>query len=201
MSEPLIQTHELDAYYGDFRALFSVNLTVNPGEVVAVIGANGAGKSTLLRCIAGLLKNNEDQLHFKGLSIGALRADQVARLGIALVPEGRHLFPSLSIEENLLIGRTGGRDGHWNLKAVYDLFPILKERRHLPSTEINDIYHALPNIINQGTTAIIVEQDISRALTVSTRFYCLQEGKIKLSGDTDTATLDDITAAYFGVAA
>jgi len=236
MSEPLIQTHELDAYYGDFRALFSVNLTVNPGEVVAVIGANGAGKSTLLRSIAGLLKNNEDQLHFKGLSIGALRADQVARLGIALVPEGRHLFPSLSIEENLLIGRTGGRDGHWNLKAVYDLFPILKERRHLPSTElsggqqqmvaisralmanpevilfdeislglapvvINDIYHALPNIINQGTTAIIVEQDISRALTVSTRFYCLQEGKIKLSGDTDTATLDDITAAYFGVAA
>ena len=129
MAEPLMSLSRLDAHYGDFQALFGVDMTLDEGEVIAIIGANGAGKTTLLRSISGLLKNSSEQVRFRGRSIGGLRADQVAHLGIALVPEGRQLFPSLSVEENLLIGGKVARAGPWSLDAVYDLFPILRERR------------------------------------------------------------------------
>ncbi len=137
MSDPILHLTELDAYYGDFQALYKLNLRVNAGEVVAIIGANGAGKTTLMRSISGLLKNQSDAIRYREQSIGALRADQVAGLGIALVPEGRQLFPSLSVEENLIIGGKVGRRGAWDLNKVYELFPILAERRSQPSTSLS----------------------------------------------------------------
>jgi len=137
MPDPLLEVRALDACYGDFQALFGVSMTVTEGDVVAVIGANGAGKTTLLRSIAGALPARRDAVVFAGEPIGNLPAHEVVARGIALVPEGRRLFPSLSVEENLLIGGQLGRPGPWNLDRVYGLFPALKERRHQPAPSLS----------------------------------------------------------------
>ncbi|MCC6887635.1 MAG: ABC transporter ATP-binding protein [Hyphomicrobiales bacterium] len=137
MPEALLEVRGLDAYYGDLQALFSVSMTVAAGEVVAVIGANGAGKSTLLRCIAGALPARPEAVMFAGKTIGGLPAHAVVAHGIALVPEGRRLFPSLSVEENLQVAGQLGRPGPWTLRRVYELFPVLAERRHQPSTSLS----------------------------------------------------------------
>jgi len=100
----LLETHGLTAHYGDFQALFGIDFVVEPGEVVALIGANGAGKSTFLKSVTGLLKAPRDSVRFGGETISGLAPDKIVGRGIALVPEGRRLFPSLSVEENLMIG-------------------------------------------------------------------------------------------------
>jgi len=234
MHDPILDIKGLDAFYGDFQALYDLALHVVEGEVLAIIGANGAGKTTLLRSIAGLMKNGVEQVRYRDQPIGALRADQIAGLGIALVPEGRQLFPSLSVEENLMIGGRTNRKGPWSLKAVYELFPILKERKSQASTTlsggqqqmvaigralmanpdlilfdeislglapiiIKDIYAALPGIVGGGMSAVIVEQDIIKALSVSSRVYCLQEGRVSLEGKSDALKREDISRAYFGI--
>jgi branched-chain amino acid transport system ATP-binding protein len=137
MPEPLLSVHALDAHYGDFQALFGVSISVARGQAIAVIGANGAGKSTLLKSITGLMRSRPDAIMFDGAPIGDLAAHAVARRGIALVPEGRRLFPSLTVEENLLIGGQGGRPGLWSLARIYELFPALAERRNMPSTALS----------------------------------------------------------------
>ena len=138
MPEPLLDVRSLDAFYGDFQALFGASLKVAAGEVVAVIGANGAGKTTLMRSIAGVLRNGSDQIRFDKGPIGALPAPEVVERGIAMVPEGRRLFPSLSVEENLLIGKYGRAiEGPWSLNAIYDLFPVLRDRRNSPATALS----------------------------------------------------------------
>jgi len=234
MADPLLQISKLDAYYNDFQALYQLDMSLGEGEVLAIIGSNGAGKTTLMRSISGLISNNSSQMRYRGNPIGALRADQVAALGIALVPEGRQLFPSLSVEENLLIGGRLGRKGPWSLRTVFNLFPILEERRTLPSTSlsggqqqmvaigralmsnpdlilfdeislglapviIKSIYDALPNIVGEGISAMIVEQDISKAISVSNRVYCLQEGRISLEGESKSISREEISHAYFGI--
>lgn len=134
----MLETRGLTASYGQFKALFGVDLTVSAGECVAIIGANGAGKTTLLRSITGVLKNAPEMILHKGQPIGALPADQVLQRGIAMVPEGRKLFPSLTVEENLKIGGQVRRgDGRWTLDEVFALFPILKERRASPGTALS----------------------------------------------------------------
>ena len=233
MPEQLLHTNKLNAHYGDFQALFELDIELVQGEVVAIIGANGAGKSTLMRSIAGLCRNDTNQITYRNQDISALRADQIAHMGIALVPEGRQLFASLSVEENLIIGARTQRPGKWELSSVYQLFPVLQERRLVPATElsggqqqmaaigralmsnpdlilfdeislglapiiINTIYQALPGIVDGGVSAMIVEQDIHRALTVSSRYYCLQEGKVALAGDSGKAKRESISRAYFG---
>jgi branched-chain amino acid transport system ATP-binding protein len=232
--DSLLRCFDLKAGYGDFQALYGVDLHVNRGEVVSIIGANGAGKSTLMRAITGLISGTPESIQFKGQNIGHLRADQIAALGIAMVPEGRLLFPSLSAEENLVIGGQLGRAGSWSLDSVYKLFPLLKERRHQPSTSLSggqqqmvaigralmanpelllfdeislglapivimSIYDALPDIIDENVGAIIVEQDTTRALSVSDRAYCLQEGRVSLEGPSAGLSREAINTAYFGI--
>src|ERR1700681_1935853 len=107
----LLEVHDLDAFYGDFQALFGVSLRVEAGQAVAIIGANGAGKSTLLKSIAGLMRSRPDAVRLDGVPIGDRPAYDIAAHGIALVPEGRRLFASLNVEENLLIGGQLGRPG------------------------------------------------------------------------------------------
>ncbi|MEM7302599.1 MAG: ABC transporter ATP-binding protein [Pseudomonadota bacterium] len=234
MPDPILKLDGLDAFYGDFQALYKVSISISQGETTAIIGANGAGKSTLLRSIAGLIDNQAHQIEFKSKSIGATRPDLVAKLGVALVPEGRQLFPSLSVEENLLLGGQMGRSGPWSLQTIYDLFPILRERRAQASTSlsggqqqmvaigralmsnpelilfdeislglapviIKSIYDALPEIVGERLSAIIVEQDITKALSVSDRVYCLQEGRVSLEGRTGSVSPEQISHAYFGV--
>ena len=134
----LLETSGLTARYGSFQALFGVDFTLEAGEVVAVVGANGAGKSTLMRSLSGALRNAAEQIRFDDEPIGALSAPDVMGRGIAMVPEGRKLFPSLSVEENLLIGRYGRAvDGPWTLETVYGLFPVLKERRRAAGTALS----------------------------------------------------------------
>ena len=137
MPDSLLEVRAVDAFYGDFQALFGVSLTVSAGEVMAVIGANGAGKSTLLKSIAGMMPPRRGDILFSGESIRTKAAFEVLRRGIALVPEGRRLFPSLTVEENLLIGGQCRRPGPWTLQRIYDLFPVLAERRRLPAPSLS----------------------------------------------------------------
>jgi branched-chain amino acid transport system ATP-binding protein len=230
----LLQTNNLSAFYGDFQALFGINVTVEQGETVAVIGANGAGKTTFLRTVAGALTTAPESVMFDGQPIGHKTPHEIVRLGIAMVPEGRRLFSSLSVEENLLLGTHSERSGPWNLKRVYDLFPRLRELRHLPAPSlsggqqqmaaigralmsnprlllcdelslglapvvIRDIYQCLGAIASEGTTIVLVEQDINRALDASGRFYCFQEGRLTLNALTKNFDRAAITAAYFGL--
>lgn len=233
MAEVLLSTHGLRAGYGDFQALFGIDLSLNRGEVLALIGANGAGKSTLLKSITGLVPCQREMVRLKGNDIGGQRPDKIARGGIALVPEGRRLFRSLTVEENLVIGGERARPGKWSLESVYSLFPILAERRKNPGTAlsggqqqmvaigralmanpdvilfdeislglapvvIKDIYAAFPTIVDSGVSAILVEQDVSRALSVAHRFVCIQEGKVSLAGAPSQFSRAEVTAAYFG---
>ena len=230
----MLELKGLTSFYGDFQALFGIDVHIDKNEVVSFIGANGAGKTTTMRTVTGLLACEPEMVQWQGQSIGHLRADQVAKLGIAMVPEGRQLFPSLSVEENLKIGGQNKRSGFWNLPRVYELFPVLGERRNQGATTlsggqqqmvaigralmsnpeivlfdeislglapiiINQIYDALPDIINNGLSALIVEQDINRALNIASRCYCLSEGEITLSGATQTISRADVSQAYFGV--
>lgn len=133
----LLKTDGICSHYGDFQALFGIDFEIAEGEVVSVIGANGAGKSTFLRSLVGLNKVAPDMIEYQGEKIGGLPPYEIVKKGIALVPEGRRLFPSLTVEENLLMGGNPGRAGDWNLRRVYDMFPILEERRNNPGTALS----------------------------------------------------------------
>jgi branched-chain amino acid transport system ATP-binding protein len=133
----LLEAHDLKAFYGDAQVLFGLDFRVGPGEVVAVIGANGAGKSTLLKSLTGLVNVPRESVRFDGLPIGGLQPGAIVRLGLAMVPEGRRLFPSLTVEENLRMGAFAARPGPWTLERLYALFPILRERRRNPGTALS----------------------------------------------------------------
>ncbi len=233
--KPLLETRALEARYGDFQALFGIDAALYAGETVAIIGANGAGKSSLLKSVAGMLAAPAAAVRFNGEDIGGMAPGQIVRRGIAMVPEGRRLFPSLSVEENLLIGGYSGRPGPWNLEAVYRLFPVLRTRRAHPATELSggqqqmvaigralmsnplllicdeislglapvvvrEIYDAMPALTADGMSVIIVEQDVGTARRVSHRLYCLQEGRVSLSGKSADLSHEQISHAYFGIA-
>jgi branched-chain amino acid transport system ATP-binding protein len=231
---PLLEVTNLKAFYGDFQALFGISMSVEAGQVVSVIGANGAGKSTLLRSIVGMLKAAPGMIRFDGEPIGGVGTAKLVTRGITMVPEGRRLFPSLSVEENLMIGGQLGRPGPWSLERVYGLFPALKDRRGQRSMSLSggqqqmvsigralmsnprlllcdeislglapilvqEIFQMLPSIVAEGTTVIVVEQDVMQALAASDHVYCLQEGRISLEGPSRTLDRGAIRAAYFGV--
>jgi branched-chain amino acid transport system ATP-binding protein len=133
----VLSVHNLQAFYGDFQALFGIDFEIAAGETVAVIGANGAGKSTFLKTICGLMRTPADTVKFEGEPIGGAAASEIVKKGIALVPEGRRLFRSLSVEENLRIGGFAKRNGPWTLERVYGLFPILRDKRNAPAPSLS----------------------------------------------------------------
>ena len=133
----LLEVKNLDAFYGDFQALFGIDFEIEEGEAVAIIGANGAGKSTFLRSITGLVANTADMVSYRDVDISGQSVSDIVGQGIAMVPEGRKLFPSLSVEENLLIGGYSQRPGRWSLERVYNMFPILNERKDVPGTALS----------------------------------------------------------------
>jgi branched-chain amino acid transport system ATP-binding protein len=133
----LLETRGLQASYSDAQALFGIDFRLEQGELVAVIGANGAGKSTLLKCLTGLLKVAPDAVHFDGRAMGGLPPGEIVKRGVAMVPEGRRLFPSLSVEENLLMGGFAGRKGPWSLQRLYRMFPVLEQKRRQPGTALS----------------------------------------------------------------
>jgi branched-chain amino acid transport system ATP-binding protein len=133
----LLQAQGLIAHYGDAQALFGIDFELREGEMVAVIGANGAGKSTFMKSLTGLVKAKPEQIRFLGEPIGGLPPGEIVRRGIALVPEGRRLFPSLSVEENLLMGGFAKRPGPWSIERLFKLFPILEQKRRNPGTALS----------------------------------------------------------------
>ena len=229
----LLAVRELSAFYGDFQALFGVSLEVAEGETVAVIGANGAGKTTFLKTLAGALPAARGSIEFAGQPVGGRPAHVLVDLGIVLVPEGRKIFPSLSVRENLEIGAFRRRPGPWNLERIHRLFPILDERRGQPGTNLSGgeqqmlaigrglmanprlllvdeislglapvvvkhLYAVLTDIAREGTTLLVVEQDVSQVLAVAQRVYCFRKGTVSLTGAPARLSRAEIAAAYFG---
>ena len=133
----LLTIRKLEARYGDFQALFGIDMDVGEGDAVALIGSNGAGKSTLMKSLCGLISVKPESIVLEGQYIGGLPSHEIVRRGIAMVPEGRKLFRSLSVEENLRIGAFAERKGPWTLDRVFKLFPILKEKRALLGTSLS----------------------------------------------------------------
>lgn len=130
---PLLEVRNIEAGYGASQVLFGVSLTIEPHQVVSLMGRNGMGKSTTIKCITGALPVRKGQIFFEGKEIANLPADEIARRGIALVPEGRMCFPNLTVKEHLIaFARKPDRSQEtaWDLQRIYDLFPRLKEREH-----------------------------------------------------------------------
>jgi branched-chain amino acid transport system ATP-binding protein len=232
----LLDVTDLESRYGDFQALFGIDLTVEEGETFAVIGANGAGKSTLLNTIAGLVPVAGGDVVFAGTNIGRAAVHRRVDAGIALVPEGRRIFPTLSVSENLRIGAYRRRRGPWTVARVYEVFPALSPLANRSAAQLSggeqqmlaigrglmtnprlllldelslglapivvrQLYATLRTIAAEGTTLIIVEQDITQALRAADRFICLLEGRVSLTGRPDEVDRSDITDAYFGLVA
>jgi branched-chain amino acid transport system ATP-binding protein len=134
---PLLEVRDLVVHHGQLMALDEISLRVFPGEVYAIIGANGAGKSTLLRTIAGLHHPTSGSVFYDGKDVTGLRPDRRATQGIVMVPEGRRLFGSLSVEENLKVGATYARQGPWHIERVYEMFGWMRERRRQPTAQLS----------------------------------------------------------------
>jgi len=229
----LLEIQELDVRHGLLQAVRGVSFSVEKGETLALVGANGAGKSTLLRAIAGAPpRPSGGRIVFEGEDITRVRAHSRVKRGIALVPEGRLLFPSLTVEENLLVA---ARPGHWNVQRVMEAFPMLQGRRKhsagtlsggerqataigralmsnprlllldevslgLAPVAVEDVYRSLTEVIQSGTTVLLVEQDLTRALDTAERVVCMLEGRVVLAGGAGELTREQVTEAYFGLA-
>ena len=230
----LLEVRSVDGQYGLLKAVRGVSLTLEEGETHALIGANGAGKTTLLRVIAGAHRPVSGSVVFEGVDITRIPAHKRVALGIALVPEGRRLFPGLTVEENLSIGAGRGGGGTWTVDRILEVFPMLRQRRtHRAATlsggeqqataigralmcnprlilldevslglapiAVAAVYDSLRRLIGGGTTVVLVEQDLGRALGVASRVTCMLHGEIVLQGASSELTRDQISAAYFGV--
>ncbi|MCX8062641.1 MAG: ABC transporter ATP-binding protein [Anaerolineales bacterium] len=216
----MLSVENLHASYGAILALKGVSIAVNEGELVALIGVNGAGKSTLLSTIAGVLRPLAGKIIFRGESLIGKSPEEIVRKGISLVPEGREIFSSLTVEENLRMGafvRNNRLEYQRDLETIFALFPILKQRLHqlggtlsggeqqqlaiaralmshpsllmldepslgLAPALVDQIFELITRLHQQGTTILLVEQNVDRTLQIADRVYLLQTGKVKFSG-------------------
>ncbi len=234
----LLSMENVSTGYGKAQVLKNVSITLDKGEIVALIGANGAGKTTTLRCITGMIKPWEGIIKFNDQKIDSLQPYEIVSLGISYCPEGRDIFGNLSVLENLKVGGylLKNRD---ELKAklnfVYDLFPILKDRgnqiagslsggeqqmlaigRALMSNPIvlcldepslglapivvEDIFNTIKQINSNGTSILLVEQNVSLALDIAKRAYVLEKGEIKLSGNCEELGKSEyVKNSYLGI--
>ena len=230
----LLSVDSLDVRHGLLQAVRGVTFDIEKGDVLALVGANGAGKTTLLRSIAGAHLPFSGKVFLGEQEISDIPSHKRIAKGIALVPEGRRLFSQMTVEENLLLGKTAGRKGEWNIERVFDAFPNLKPRRnaktgHLSGGEqqataigralmsnpdlllldevslglsplvVDRVYAQLQSLLTSGTTIVLVEQDLGRAMRVANRVICMLEGRIVLDRPADSVSREDVTQAYFGL--
>ena len=235
--EPILELREIDVSYGKLRALHGVSLRIHAGEVVALLGANGAGKSTTLRTISGLLSPANGRILYRGKSIAGRRPDLIVRDGIAHSPEERHIWPELSVRENLSLGAYGCRDrsaAERRFEENLQRFPRLRERlsqlagtlsggeqqmlaigRALmsgpnillldePSLGLSplmaqEVLGALRKLCEQGMTILIVEQNVYSALSVASRAYVFETGRIVAENSAANILSDpELLRAYLG---
>ncbi|TIX86605.1 ABC transporter ATP-binding protein [Rhizobium sp. P44RR-XXIV] len=230
----ILSIRNLDVRHGLLQAVRDVSFNLAKGEVLALVGANGAGKTTLLRSIAGAHLPAGGQIMLDGEDVTAVPSHKRIARGIALVPEGRRLFSQMTVEENLLLGKSAGRKGEWTVERIFDAFPNLKPRRHaktghlsggeqqataigralmsnpdillldevslgLSPLVVDRVYQQLQSLLSSGTTIILVEQDLARAMSVASRVICMLEGRIVLDRPANGVTREEVTQAYFGL--
>lgn len=234
----MLEVSNLHAAYGDAQVLFGVDLKVEPGEIVAIVGSNGAGKTTLLRAISGALKPTSGSIRLKGEEVAGRPAHEMVEHGIIMVPEGRRLFPRMSVRRNLEIAAYSRRARPHlaeRLEYVHKLFPILKERseqlggtlsggqqqmcaiaRGLVATPevlmldevslglapvmISRVYDAIRAIGDLGVTLLLVEQNVTQALSVADRAHVIQHGRVALSGTgKELQGNEDVRRIYLGL--
>jgi branched-chain amino acid transport system ATP-binding protein len=226
----------IDSRYGLLHAVREVSFQMAQGDTLALVGANGAGKTTLLRTIAGAHRPAAGRVVFDGVDVTAVPSHRRVGMGIALVPEGRRLFPGLTVEENLSVAAVRGRSGRWDVESVLEAFPLLQPLRKRPAanlsggeqqataigralmsnprlllldevslglapTVVENVYRSLGTVISEGTTVLLVEQDLGRAMEVATRVMCMLEGRIVLQDESRHLTREQVTEAYFGLRA
>lgn len=230
----LLSVENVDASHGLLRAVRDVSLHVEEGEVLALVGANGAGKTTLLRTISGAHRADRGRILFDQNDVTWVATHRRARMGIGLVPEGRRLFPGLTVEENLLVAGRYAREGAWSVDAVLEAFPLLRPLRStrasalsggeqqataigralmtnprlllldevslgLAPQAVDAVYRSIDTLIGSGATVLLVEQDLSRAMSVAHRIACMLEGSVVLEGLPGDLSREQVTEAYFGL--
>jgi branched-chain amino acid transport system ATP-binding protein len=230
----VLSVQNLDVRHGLLQAVRGVSFDLAKGDVLALVGANGAGKTTLLRSLAGAHLPASGRIMLNGHDMTAVPSHQRIAKGIALVPEGRRLFSQMTVEENLLLGKSAGRQGEWTVDRVFSAFPNLVPRRHaktghlsggeqqataigralmsnpdvllldevslgLSPLVVDRVYAQLQTLLTSGTTIILVEQDLGRAMAVASRVICMLEGRVVLDSPAKNVTRDQVTKAYFGL--
>ncbi len=234
----MIELSGVGAGYGSVKAINDISIKVEEGEAVGLLGANGAGKSTTLRSISGLLKLTSGKITFMGQDLANLMPHQITELGIAHVPEGRQVFPEMTVHENLEIGSYAPRakaDRARSLDLVYTIFPRLAERRDQlagtmsggeqqmlvvgrglmlkprllmldePSLGLSPVmcdvtFEKIREIHKMGTAILLVEQNVSRALSLVQRAYVLEGGKVIMHGASkDLLNNPQVQSAYLGI--
>lgn len=234
----MLSVKNVNSFYGEVQVLQDVSLEVNKGEVVTIVGANAAGKSTLMSCISRTLQSYNGEIEFDGVRIDKFSPEKIVDLGLIQCPEGRLLFPSLTVRENLELGAFSKRSRATRkerLEYVYDLLPRLKERSNqlagslsggeaqmcaigrglmanpvmlmfdepslgLAPIVVIEVMELIKNISKEGTTILLVEQNVRQSLKLSDRAYVMENGKIIMEGKgRDLLNSEEIRKAYLGI--
>ena len=234
----MLSVKNINSFYGEVQVLQDVSLEVNKGEVVTIVGANAAGKTTLMSCISRTVMSYNGEIEFNGVRIDKLPSEKIVDLGLIQCPEGRLLFPSLTVRENLELGAFSKRSRATRkdrLEYVYDLLPRLKERSNqlagslsggeaqmcaigrglmanpimlmfdepslgLAPIVVIEVMELIKNISKEGTTILLVEQNVRQSLKLSDRAYVMENGKIIMEGKgRDLLNSEEIRKAYLGI--
>lgn len=234
----MLVVHDVVTFYGDIQALYKVSMEIQKGEIVSIVGSNGAGKTTLINTISGILRCTSGEIAFLERSIQNLSAYQIVELGIVQIPEGRQIFPDMTLLENLELGAYTGRarsSAKETLEEVFGLLPILKERKDqvagslsggeqqllaigrglmslpnllmldepslgLAPLMVKEIFRIVRQINQQGTTILLVEQNVSHSLALAHRGYVIENGKIVMEGEgQDLLEDENLQRSYLGI--
>lgn len=234
----MLKVENIDVFYGDVQALWDVSLEVQDGEVVALVGANAAGKTTTIKAISGTVKSRIGRVSVDGRDITNLSPDRVVEAGVVQVPEGRRLFGTMSVLENLLLGAYSARARprtQESLRQVFGLLPEIKAKQHEPAASLSGgqqqmvaigrglmarpkllildemslglapllvrrMFDLVRQVAAQGTTILLVEQNVRQALAVANRAYVLENGRVVMQGPASQLAQDDhLRKAYLGM--
>jgi branched-chain amino acid transport system ATP-binding protein len=206
MSEPLLSVRNLETYYGPITAIRGVSFDVTEGQIVTILGANGAGKTTVLKSVCGAMEAQKGTISFAGRSVTGREPDWVARQGIAHVPEGREIFPFMTVKGNLMMGAYSRHDRggiERDLDIVYGYFPVLRERQSSQAGYLSGGQQQMLAIgrLNQEqkVTMLLVEQNANMALKTAHYGYVLEVGRIVLEGACEKLVEnEDVREFYLG---